>query len=296
MLKVLIADDDNISRTILAKRIAEWGYETLTAQDGNQALEVFQNNNIAIAILDWMMPGLSGLELCKNIRKANLEHYTYIILLTSKDSQKDINKGLEAGADDYITKPFNPPELRARLKTGSRIIELQAQLHEQAIHDDLTGLLNRAEILRILEEEYERAFREDRILGVMMLDIDYFKKVNDAHGHPIGDAVLQETAGRLQTCLRSYDKMGRYGGEEFIIIIANTSELKMKSISERLRKKIEDEAFTTAAGELEITISIGYITTKFSKVRSESDLIKLSDDALYQAKDSGRNCVKTIKE
>jgi len=293
MLKVLIADDDTISRKILEKRIADWGYETLTAKDGNQALKIFQNHNIAIAILDWMMPGVSGPELCKNIRHTNVDQYTYIILLTSKDSQQDINKGLEAGADDYITKPFNPPELRARLKTGKRIIELQAQLHEQAIHDDLTGLLNRAEIIRILGEEFDRSSREERTLGVMMLDIDYFKKVNDNHGHPIGDAVLKETARRLQACLRSYDKIGRYGGEEFIILISNTTESKMKGISERLRKKIEDETFNSAVGDLAITISIGYITTQYPEVRADADLMKYSDEALYQAKNDGRNCVRT---
>lgn len=294
MAKVLIAEDDRISGNLLKRYATQWGFQVLSASNGKEAWDIFQNNDIEIAILDWMMPEMDGIELCRRIREEKSEKYTYIILLTSKDDQKDINEGLTAGADDYITKPFNSGELNARLKTGKRIIDMHNKLHKIAIHDSLTKLYNHAQILSILEEEYDRALRENRPLSIIMLDIDLFKNVNDEYGHTIGDAVLVEVAARLQKSLRVYDKIGRYGGDEFLVILPNNNLKNVRSVAERLRCLISGEKIKTDAGLLEVTISLGCTSTESGESRSVEDIVNVSDRALYQAKHRGRDCVMYI--
>jgi diguanylate cyclase (GGDEF)-like protein len=238
--------------------------------------------------------------LCQKIRETGHQgenqEYTYIILLTAKDEQKDLIKGFSAGADDYITKPFNHLELRARLKTGKRIIDLQRQLQEQASRDGLTGLWNRKRMFRILDKEINRAHRDNMPLAIIMIDIDKFKAINDTHGHHVGDLVLQEVAAVLKNNVRNYDEICRYGGDELLIILPNCNIVKTETIAERLRKSVLKHNITTDAVSLNVTISLGGTSTEnhSSKVTSEA-LIMASDEALLIAKTKGRNCVEINK-
>ncbi|MCK5057487.1 MAG: diguanylate cyclase [Candidatus Aminicenantes bacterium] len=297
MIKLLVADDDPVSRKILEKHTSSWGFKVYAAKNGKEARDILSKKDIHIALLDWMMPEISGIELCSQIRKKKSENkYKYIILLTSKDNQEDIITGLEAGADDYITKPFNIKEFEARLKTGMRIITLQHQLlksqkelHRIAIHDSLTGLFNRREITRIFKERFIQARREKRPIGTIILDIDHFKKINDNHGHQIGDAVLVEVAQRLQGNLRPYDKIGRYGGEEFLVILPNCGKASARKVAERLRRTICQTKFKSNNGAINISISLGGAVTERPNHISMNELLRLSDMALYGAKNNGRN-------
>jgi diguanylate cyclase (GGDEF)-like protein len=293
-VKILIAEDDRISSKILEKHITGWGYDVLVAPDGKKAWQTFKKNEIGIALLDWMMPEITGIELCRKIRNDKSGKYTYIILLTAKKKQKDINKGLASGADEYLTKPFNPIELNARLKTGKRIIDLLEKLHKQAIHDGLTKVFNRREITRILNEEFLRAQRTNQPLSTIMLDIDHFKKVNDTYGHPVGDEVLVEIVSRITAKMRAYDKIGRYGGEEFIIILPHNSLKSVKKIAERIRINIAQKTIQTSVGPLQLTVSLGCTSTENIEASSTEMMIKISDVALYNAKNNGRNCTVVV--
>jgi len=301
-MKVLIAEDNQISRKILEKNIKNWGYEVLIAKNGEKAWQAFQSNKIRLAILDWMMPEIDGVELCRKIRKKKDYNYTYIIILTSKDRQEDIIKGLSAGADDYMIKPFNSLELRARLQNGRRIIELedkllksQKKLRELAARDSLTELWNRTTIFKLFEEELERSKREKYPTGAIMIDIDNFKGINDSLGHFIGDNVLVEVSSRLKKRARIYDKIGRYGGDEFLIILPKCGQLEVKKIADRLRLAICEKKIKTSKSPLAITISMGGVSSEILSCHSIEELIQACDMALYKAKKKGRNCVILAK-
>ena len=297
-IHLLIAEDDRVSVKLLEKHTKAWGFEVSVAHDGAIAWKIYQeSNDIQIAILDWMMPNLSGIELCQKIREKNQEPYVYLILLTSKNCPEDIISGLSAGADDYITKPFNPSELRARLKTGERIIKLEYELRmarqkfqELAMHDGLTNLLNRVAVLDELMGEIARANRTNTSLSSLMLDIDHFKKINDTYGHQVGDEVLVEVAARLKTELRVYDKIGRYGGDEFFIILSNCTWEFGKKVADRLLRRISGTPIHTQSGPVQTAVSIGLTSTDKLKEITPEIMINVSDKALYQAKHKGRNC------
>jgi len=291
MEKVLIAEDDIVSAKILEKSIRDWGYEVVLAKNGEDAWNVFLENEIGLAILDWMMPKISGIELCRKIRQTKKEEYTYIILLTSKDHPKDLLKGFLAGTDDYITKPFDRLELKARLQTGKRIIDLQKQLREQAIRDSLTDLLNRKAILRALEEVLEQGRREKKPVTSILLDVDLFKSINDSYGHNVGDEVIVEIASRLVKNFRPYDKIGRYGGDEFLLVVPGCGTEDAKNIADRIRLSVCRKKIETNIGLLDVTISIGGATSEFQPHISAKELIQNSDKALYNAKERGRNCI-----
>jgi diguanylate cyclase (GGDEF)-like protein len=301
IIKVLIAEDNAVSAKILQKNIHDWGYQVVLAKDGKEAWSALNSEEISLAVLDWMMPEINGIQLCKKIREHNHQaenqEYTYVILLTAKDEQKDLIKGFSAGADDYITKPFNHLELKARLKTGKRIIDLQKQLQEQASRDALTGIWNRKRMFRILEKEISRAQRDDMPVGIIMLDIDKFKAINDTYGHQIGDLVLQETATILKENVRNYDEICRYGGDELLVILPNCSMAKLESIAERLRKNISKHEISSDAVSLTVTFSLGGASTenKAEDVTAET-LIMTADEALLEAKNKGRNCVVINKQ
>src|ERR1700730_5748514 len=199
-MRILAAEDNPVFQSVLRGMLTKWGYEVVLACDGNQALSALQVEcPPRLAILDWMMPGLDGVEVCRRLRAANREPYIYVLLLTARTDSQDLVEGMEAGADDYLTKPFNATELRARLRAGRRIVELQEELmlarealRQQATHDGLTGLLNRSAILEVLHNELARAQRESQPLSLLMVDLDHFKQVNDEFGHLAGDAVLRE--------------------------------------------------------------------------------------------------------
>ncbi|MGZ5177270.1 MAG: diguanylate cyclase, partial [Burkholderiales bacterium] len=229
-------------------------------------------------------------ELCRTVRQWSNERYIYIVMLTVQKDTPDIVAGMHAGADDYISKNCAFDELLARLRTGERILKLQEQLRIEATHDVLTGTLNRRAILNLLEREAAQAIRHPFPIGVLLLDLDHFKRVNDSYGHTVGDVVLTETAKRLSAPLRPYDALGRYGGEEFLIILPRCDLERTAEIAERIRVSVAKAPIDTFAGKIAITVSIGAATMDHD-AGSVHELIQSADRALYDAKGLGRNRV-----
>lgn len=301
-MRVLVADDNLISRRVLEAALRQWGYDVVLADDGNEAWKILRSPNAPrLAILDWMMPGLSGPELCRRVRQAGGDRYTYILLVTSRAEKQDVIEGLEAGADDYITKPFDQMELKVRLAGGRRIVELQDQLleaqatlREQATLDALTKVWNRRSILEILEREVDRAGREHSPLSVAMADLDHFKQVNDTYGHLAGDAVLVEAVERMRSSMRSYDSLGRYGGEEFLLLFPGCEPAAAERLAERMRAEIERRPLDWHTGPIRFTISFGVTTLRADQRLPAEALLRIADAALYQAKQQGRNRVVAL--
>jgi diguanylate cyclase (GGDEF)-like protein len=246
-----------------------------------------------------MMPGMNGVELCRRVRAEKKEPYTYIILLTGQQQDEDIVTGMEAGADDYIFKPFNHNELRVRLRAGRRIIELQDELiaareifQAKANRDSLTGLLNHEEILGVLEQELVRTERAGKCVSVIMADLDHFKMVNDTYGHMAGDEVLRSAARRMQLLTRAYDSVGRYGGEEFLIILPECGKERAVAFAERLRADMSSEKMDTSEGLIPVTVSLGVAESSKERRLNAYALVKAADEALYLAKGNGRNRVE----
>lgn len=299
MMNVLIADDDLVSRRLLQVSLTHAGYRVELAANGVEALRALEESDRPrLAVLDWMMPEMDGLDVCRSVRKLGRESYVYIVLLTAKEQQDDIVEGLEAGADDYITKPFDIHELKARLRAGRRILELQQQLvsardqlRERATHDSLTGLWNRGAILEMLSHELARSAREGKPVSIILADLDHFKRVNDNHGHQAGDAVLCEVARRMQDSLRVYDFVGRYGGEEFLIVSPSCGPEAAIEEAERLRRAVGKTPIAAPAGTLSVTASFGVATTG-PAFRNQTDLLRYADEALYDAKKNGRDRVE----
>jgi two-component system cell cycle response regulator len=300
-MKVLIADDEPVSRRLLELSLRRWGYDVVVASDGHEVSQILAHPNAPkLLVLDWLMPGMDGVELCREIRKQQSESdYTYVLLLTSKRSKRDVVEGLESGADDYLTKPFNPHELKVRLRTGRRILHLMDQLvaarealRELAMHDALTGLWNRAAIQDSLENELLRGRREGTSLGVVMVDVDRFKSINDEFGHPAGDAVLHEAARTMRSLIRTYDGAGRIGGEEFLVVLPGCDELTAVSHAERIRMALSRLVVTTEQGEIRFTASFGVAVAGRESTYDAGVLIQLADQALYRAKRQGRDRVE----
>lgn len=296
-MHILIAEDDFTSRNMLAAVLKKTGYEVVETTNGNDAWETMQHIDAPkLVILDWIMPQRDGLEVCRLIRSLETDYPPYIIMLTSKDKKVDIVVGLEAGADDYLAKPYDPGELCARVDVGRRMVEMQASLLEardrlthQATHDPLTGILNRRAILDALDKELHRAKRNGKMLGIGICDLDHFKQFNDQYGHQVGDEVLIGFTGILKDSLRQYDIIGRYGGEEFVVITPDYTEPKIQQVYERLCRNVAQSAIHTSAGNLSVTVSIGVFTGNTDD--SAAFLLNEADAALYQAKNAGRNRV-----
>lgn len=296
-LKILVADDSIVSRHLLNAILSKWGYEVVLAGNGLEALAVLQGPDAPpLAILDWMMPEMTGLEVCRKVREQSREPYTYILLLTARSLKEDLIQGMEAGADDYVVKPFDQHELKVRLRAGTRLIELQAELlsarealREQATKDSLTNIWNRCSILDTLKSELGRAERETRSVGVILVDLDNFKNVNDTYGHHAGDIVLQEAAQRMRNSIRNYDSIGRYGGEEFLILVPGCDEKGTLAQAERLRAILAEEPIQLADTMITLTASFGCTTACFGKRLTGEALIRRADEALYLAKRRGRN-------
>jgi two-component system cell cycle response regulator len=299
-MRILIADDEFMSRKLLQKTLERAGYEVTSVENGRLAAEqLCPANGPRLALLDWVMPELDGPGVCREVRKRKEQSYVYMILLTSKESKEDVVAGLESGADDYLTKPFDPEELKARLRTGLRILDLEDRLVEareemrfQATHDALTSLLNRGVIMDLLGRELARSRRERVSTAILMCDLDHFKRVNDTYGHPAGDDVLKETAKRLLASVRSYDFVGRYGGEEFLVVLNNCNPAFALARAEEIRKAISQRPVPSSSGPVPITMSLGLLLSQEWGSRPAEELLQEADAALYAAKAAGRNCVK----
>jgi len=298
-MQILIADDEQVSRHLLKRTVEKWSYDVVTASDGLEAWEILRRKDAPrLAILDWQMPGLDGVSLCQDIRNLEDTPYTYVILLTARSEPADLVEAMDAGADDFLSKPFQQHELEVRLRAGQRIVQLQEELigareslRVQATRDALTGLWNRFAIVDALGREQARHNRSvmSRGPGVPVVDTDPFKEVNDTHGHPVGDEVLRKVADRMVTQLRQYDIVGRLGGEEFLVLLVDCNWKQVRLVSERLRAGVGDQPIATGAGPIQVTISIGAaMATKGTKVE---DTLARADRAMYQAKAQGRNRV-----
>jgi len=298
---VLVAEDDASSRFRLETALRAWGYQVTSVANGRQAIAALaQPEGPSLAVLDWSMLEADGLEVCQAIRSNPESRYIYAILLTSHDRDEDVIAGFDAGADDYVTKPFNTKELRARVRSGARIVQLQHQLvaareelREKAMYDPLTGLLTRGAFFEISDHEFARARRSKTPLSIVMADIDHFKSINDRFGHPGGDEVLREIALRLQTTFRKEDAVGRYGGEEFVALAVGCEGPDAIGLAERFRQAVEREPFAIGAEWLDVTTSVGVVTG--TAADGVLELVRAADEALYGAKTAGRNRVVPAK-
>jgi two-component system, cell cycle response regulator len=299
-MRALIAEDNPVFQTMLRSMLVKWGYEPVSARDGNEAWRILEAPDAPrLAILDWMMPGVDGVELCRRLRTAGHEPYVYVLLLTARTQTQDLVDGMEAGADDYLTKPFNAHELRVRLRAGRRILDLQEELlrtrealRKQATHDSLTSLRNRAAVLEALGDELERAGREAHPVSLLIADLDHFKRINDTYGHLLGDGVLREAARRMKSVTRRYDSLGRYGGEEFLVVLPGCDRSAARAQAERLRESLSAQPFLIENTSMEITCSVGVACSDASRQSDLNGLIRAADLALYAAKDGGRNRVE----
>ncbi len=299
-MRILIADDDPLSLRLLERTLERAGYEVTTVKNGRRAAEeLCRTDGPRLALLDWVMPELDGPAVCREIRKQRSDRHVHLILITSKDSKQDVVCGLESGADDYLVKPFDPEELKARLRSGLRILQLEDNLLEareemryKATHDSLTSLLNRGTIIELLARELTRTRREKSCTVIVLGDLDHFKAVNDTHGHPVGDEVLQEVGRRLLGSVRSYDFVGRYGGEEFLVVLNNCNASKALSRAEQIRNAISQTLVFTAKGPLPITLSLGVFVSLGEDSWSVEEVLCEADRALYEAKAAGRNCCR----
>jgi two-component system cell cycle response regulator len=288
----LIAEDNLESQLLLRRLLTRWGHEVIVTSDGLSAWQLLQRSDAPpMAILDWLMPGMDGIDICRKVRAESEASFIYLVLLTGKVKQQEIIEGIESGADDYLSKPFNQEELRVRLRAGQRIVELHQGLLEQATHDALTGLWNRKTVIEILQRELARGQRNGDLVAVVLVDIDHFKRINDTLGHPAGDVALRDVAHALRSSLRSSDTLGRYGGEEFLAVLPGCGGNDALAVAEKMRRVLEAEgAPRTELGP--ITVSIGVSTSKGTEFSNEA-LIKLADEALYRAKQRGRNRVES---
>jgi len=296
-MRILIAEDDATSRTMLQAVLRKWGFDPIVACNGAEAWNVLQESDPpTLVVLDWNMPGMDGLEVCRLARAKNVSDPPYIIILTARGDKADIVRGLEAGANDYISKPYDAEELRARIGVGRKMVELQRELIQardaqarDAARDFLTGVMNRRAVVHALETELHRAGRHGGRLTVGLFDIDHFKEINDTYGHQAGDEVLCGLVRIVRGSIRQYDLLGRFGGDEFLVITPGSPTSPQAGLFTRLCALVAAKPFDTHVGALSITISIGVVeATGASTVDA---VIASVDKALYRAKHLGRNRV-----
>ncbi len=305
--RILLAEDDPVTRMLLLRHLKKSGYEVDAVADGTAALKKIAERYYPLIVTDWEMPGADGISICRAVRAAPMEGYVYVLLLTALDSKEHIIMGLEAGADDYLTKPVHEAELVARLKTGGRILRLEQSLRAASqenrwlsITDALTGSFNRRYLMEQLPREIERSRRYAHPVSVIMCDIDHFKAINDAHGHTVGDEVLRGFAERMRSCTRSTtDWIARYGGEEFLIVLPETPFAGGMQAAEKIRAHIAATKFQTPSGELRVTASFGVAVLSEDPEQLEAvgidAMIQAADVCLYKSKQEGRDRVNGIE-
>jgi two-component system cell cycle response regulator len=298
-MKVILADDDAVTRHLLQVSLTRWGYDVEAFADGRAAWAFLDAaTEPTLVILDWMMPGLDGLDVCRRLRAQAREPYVYVLMITGRADRKDIVEGLKAGADDFMVKPVDRDELRARVSVGERIVRLQTELIaarqtmvQLATIDSLTNLPNRAAILSTLAKEVNRAGREQIPISVAVADLDHFKRINDTYGHAVGDIALREGGARLQSRLRSYQPVGRIGGEEFLIVLPKCDASMAELVLERARAAVSETPITANGASIHLTCSFGSATLWPGDDRDLDAFVQAADRALYAAKATGRNCI-----
>lgn len=301
-MRILIAEDDPVSCRLLEATLVKWGHQVVVTHNGDEAWNALQRDDApSLAIIDWMMPGVDGVEICRRTRAQSktTSPYRYLVLLTAKTQTEDMIEGMNAGADDYITKPFEFEQLRVRLRAAKRILDLESNLlttqkalRHQAMHDHLTGLWNRSAVIAILGRELARARREDRVVSVVVADIDHFKRVNDEYGHAAGDEILCQTARILDVNLREYDAVGRYGGEEFLIIMPGCDLENARRRADQLRTTVENAKILVSEASISLTLCMGVANSSGYATKEADAIIQAADAAMYVAKRNGRNRVE----
>jgi diguanylate cyclase (GGDEF)-like protein len=289
-VKVLIVDDDPAMLRLLAKWLEVDGYQVLRASDGRTATEVIEAEHPRLLLTDWEMPHMNGLELCRWVRSQSFSHYIYTIFLTVRTDSADMLKGLEAGADDFLKKPVDRNELLARIRAGSRVMELERRLSMLANTDGMTGLATRRVLFDQLRREWARSERYHSPLSCVMIDVDFFKRVNDIHGHPAGDEVLRQLGQLFTRSLRTSDYIGRYGGEEFCVVLPETTEEQAHQWAERVRAQVAELPIVVGEVMLSVTASFG-VAQRMADTSSPEVLVDMADQALVVAKRSGRDRV-----
>ena len=291
--KILVVEDDLFSQTILTDALERLGYGVVLAANGRDALELCRLEHFSLIITDWVMPEMDGIDFCRAIRAMPTEQYIFILLLTSLDKKDELIAGLEAGADEYLVKPFHEVELAARLKAARRILDLEASLKQLAMHDQLTGAYNRGYLDRQLSKEIQRSWRYGHPLSIIICDIDHFKAVNDCYGHQAGDQVLKEFVMRINRSIRNEnDWMARYGGEEFVIVLPETPPAGCLIVAERIRNLIAGSEVLVQGEAVAVTVSFGAITIENTSLMEEMSMDAIlgkADECLYRAKEAGRN-------
>lgn len=298
-MRVLLAEDDPISRRLVEKFLVQWSYEVVVAKDGDEAWWVLQRDDApTLAILDWMMPGMNGLEICRAVRKRTGHPYIYILLLTAKSQKQDIVEGMEAGADDYLTKPFDPDELRVRLRAGRRILDLQDHLLSMreamrfpGTHDPLTGLWNREAIVGMLRQKFARD-RRDTPLGIVLIALDSFRDVAASHGPQASDTVLREAARRMRTELRLYDSAGRYGADEFLVVVPGCYASEIIEQARKIKDAMSKEPVDILGATVGITVSVGVATTEEIQNGDPKALLDAASAAARLARSRGGNQIE----
>jgi len=300
--QVAVVDDDPAIRRLVRLLLKRSGYESFDFGTGTEARDQLPTLKWDLAILDRRLPDMDGVVLCQELKALPEIRNRYIIMLTGEDDQEDKVQGLDLGADDYITKPFQYPELMARIRAAKRIVDLQKELLETnrrlellSITDGLTKLFNHRHLQDELARAFEESQRYERPLSFVIVDLDFFKKVNDTYGHAVGDEVLKAISKIFQQSIRTTDLAARYGGEEFALMLPETKLEDAMTFAEQIRATIEASAIETAAGSISATVSIGVATVPHGKIHSAKELIVAADKALYKAKKNGRNQVQAAE-
>ncbi len=291
-LTILVIEDHPDQRDLLAIVLQREGYRVVTAGNGVEAMEKLQKEPVQIALSDIMMPKMDGFELIKSIRNDSALKGIYMILITARIQEGDRVRGLDLGADDYITKPFSFSELLARVRVGSRVVQYQQNLEHQTHIDPLTGLFNRRAFERKIGEEFERAKRYNHLVSVLLLDIDNFKNINDTYGHHGGDTALVKISAILREKTRRSDFPARYGGEEFVLILPETDQESALQAASKIHEEIRSQTFGTNASPFMLTVSIGLSSTSTKEYSDWRQMLEDADQAMYVAKNSGKDRVQ----